>query len=123
MDKYNRRAVFAMICCAVFVLSLILSMQASSRMVAVLALSFALAFGSPANPAVFTMIQNVIDKEQIASATGFLNGFSYIFASIAPVGMGALYTMTGTLKAGFFGLSGIIIIAFLLCIPLVKQKI
>ena len=123
MDKYNRRAIFSMICCAMFAVTLMIAMTTESRIVAVAVLSLALAFGSIVTPASVAMVQNITDQKQVASASGFLTGIAYVFASITPYGMGLLYNITGTLKSGFIGLSALIIIGFLLCIPLVRQRL
>lgn len=123
MDKFNRRALFTLICCAIFALSLGVAMTTESRMVAVAVLSLSLAFGAPVSPAVFTMVQNITNKNQVAAATGVLNGVGYVFASISPMGMGILADMTGSLRSGFVGLGVASAIAFLLCIPLVRQRL
>lgn len=123
MDKLNRRALIVLLCLACFAGSLALAMTAESRMVAVAVLSLALAFAAVTVPAAFVMIQNVTSQNQVAMATGAMNGVSYVFASIAPYGMGLLYDWTGTLKSGFFGLSGMVVVAFFLCIPLVRKRL
>lgn len=123
MDKYNRRALFLLLCLAICTGSLALAMTAGSRMAAVAVLSLAYAFGAISVPATFAMVQNVTAQNQVATATGAMNGVAYVFASIAPYGMGFLYDLTGTLKSGFFGLSAIMVIAFFLCIPLVRQRL
>ena len=123
MDKFNRRAVFVLICLVICASSLVVAMTTESRMVAVAVLSLALAFSSVVTPAAFAMVQNLTSQNQVATATGALNGVSYVVASIAPYGMGLLYDMTGTLKSGFLGLSVLVVAAFFLCIPLVRQRL
>lgn len=123
MDKYNRRAIFILVCLIIYAGSLAAAMTAESRMAAVAILTLALGFGSVATPTCFTILQNLIDKKQIASATGIMNGISYTFASITPYGMGFLYDVTGTLKSGFFGLSAMVAIAIILSIPFVRQRL
>jgi sugar phosphate permease len=123
MDKLNRRALIVLICVAFFAASLVIAMVTGSRMLAVAVLSLALAFAAVTVPAAFVMVQNITTQNQVATATGTMNGVSYVFASIAPYGMGFLYDWTGTLKSGFLGLSALVVVAFFLCIPLVRQRL
>jgi sugar phosphate permease len=123
MDKLNRRALIILLCLAFFAASLTIAMTTQSRMLAVAVLSLALAFAAVTVPAAFVIVQNITTQNQVATATGTMNGVSYVFASIAPYGMGFLYDWTGTLKSGFYGLSGMVVIAFFLCIPLVRKRL
>jgi sugar phosphate permease len=123
MDKLNRRALIVLICLAFFAAALVIAMNTGSRMFAVAVLSLALAFIAVTVPAAFVMVQNITTQNQVATATGMMNGVSYVFASIAPYGMGFLYDWTGTLKSGFLGLSAMVVVAFFLCIPLVRQRL
>ncbi len=123
MDKFDRRALFILICLAIFAATLVIAMTTDNRMVAVGALSLALASAAVTVPAFFIMIQNVSTQNQVTTNTGAMNGLSYTFASIAPYGMGFLYNWTGTLKSGFFGLSAMVILAFFLCIPLARKRL
>jgi cyanate permease len=123
MDKLNRRAVFALVCLLVYGVALVIAMTTGSRMVAVGVLSLALASCSVASPVAFVLVQNITTPSQVATATGALNGVSYVIASIAPYGMGLLYNWTGTLKSGFLGLSAMVIVGVFFCIPLVRQRL
>jgi len=123
LDKLNRRALIVLICLAFFAAALVIAMNTGSRMFAVAVLSLALAFVAVTVPAAFVMLQDVTSQNQVATATGAMNEVSYVFASIAPYGMGFLYDWTGTLKSGFLGLSALVVVAFFLCIPLVRQRL
>jgi sugar phosphate permease len=123
MDKLNRRALFTMICAITYSVALSAAMFTESRTVAVIVLSLALAAGAIIPPACWAMVQNVTSRTQVATATGFLNGIAYVFASLIPMGMGSLYNITGTLKTGFYALGGLAVIAFLFSIPLARRRL
>jgi sugar phosphate permease len=123
MDKLNRRALFTMICAIIYSVALSSAMFTESRMVAVAVLSLALAAGAIIPPACWAMVQNVTGRGQVATATGFLNGIAYVFASLIPMGMGSLYNLTGTLKTGFYALGALAIVAFLFSIPLARKRL
>jgi sugar phosphate permease len=123
MDKLNRRALFTMIAAIIYSATLMTAMFTESRIIAVTVLSLALAAGAIIPPACWAMVQNVTGRNQVASATGFLNGIAYVFASLIPMGMGSLYDMTGTLKTGFYALAALAIIAFLTSIPLARRRL
>ena len=123
MDKLNRRALFTMICAITYSVALSSAMFTESRMVAVIVLSLALAAGAIIPPACWAMVQNVTSRTQVATATGFLNGIAYVFASLVPMGMGSLYSLTGTLKTGFYALGALALVAFLVSIPLALKRL
>ncbi len=123
MDKLNRRALFTMICAIIYSIALSTAMFTESRMIAVIVISLAMAAGAVIPPACWAMVQNVTSRTQVATATGFLNGIAYVFASVIPVGMGSLYNMTGTLKAGFYALGCLALVAFVLSIPLALRRL
>jgi sugar phosphate permease len=123
MDKFNRRAIFTMISAIICSVAFFTAMFTGSRMVAVAVIALAMAAASIIPPACFAIVQNVTSRTQVASATGFLNGAAYVFASLIPMAMGSLYNMTGTLKTGFYGLGGLVIVAFLLSIPLARRRL
>jgi sugar phosphate permease len=123
MDKYNRRSLFTLLGCLIFAVLTGSAMRIGSPLGAVAVLSLALAALFPGIPGLFTILQNVISKEQVATATGFFNGISYVLASLTPYIIGVLYNLTGSLRAGFYFLAAVSVLAFLLCIPLVRQRL
>jgi len=123
MDRYNRRALFALLGSLAYPGLVGLAMRVGSPLAAVAVLSLAYAAGTWYVPALFTMLQNVTSKEQVATATGFFNGFAYVFASLTPYAIGLLYNLTGSLKTGFYFLASLSVLAFLLCIPLVRKRL
>jgi cyanate permease len=123
MDRLNARAPFAVVGCLGFGICLFAAMNVSDPTWAVVIFCLATAFFTPATPALFTMLQNTIKSTEIANATGFFNGISYIFASAFPFLMGALYSSTGNLKNGFYLLVLITILAILMGIPLMKRHL
>ena len=123
MDRYNRRALFTFLGSVIFAMLIIVAMRVASPLAALTVLSLAFAAGGPRVPALFTMLQNVTSKDQVATATGFFNGFAYVFASLTPYTIGVLYNLTGSLKAGFYFLAALSVLAFLLCIPLVRRRL
>jgi len=122
MDKYNRRAVFTFWGSAIFVLLTVLAMRVGSPLGAVAVLSLAYAAHGLRVPALWTILQNVTKKEQVATATGFFNGFAYVLASLTPYGVGLCFNFTGSLKTGFYFLALLSVLGFLVCIPLVRQR-
>ncbi len=123
MDRYNRRALFTFLGSVIFAALIGVAMVVRSPLAAIAVLSLAYAAGGPRVPALFTMLQNVTSKEQVATATGFFNGIAYVLASLTPYAIGVLYNLTGSLKAGFYFLALLSVLAFLLCIPLVRQRL
>ncbi len=123
MDRLNRRSLFTCLGCVMFALLTVCAMRVSSPVAAVVVLSLALAAVFPGIPALFTVLQNVIGREQVATATGFFNGISYVLASLTPYVIGVLYNLTGSLKTGFYFLASVSVLGFLLCIPLVRQRL
>ena len=123
MDRYNRRALFTFLGSVIFAMLVVVAMRVASPLAALAVLSLAYAAGGPRVPALFTMLQNVTSKEQVATATGFFNGIAYVFASLTPYAIGVLYNLTGSLKTGFYFLAALSVLAFLLCIPLVRQRL
>jgi sugar phosphate permease len=123
MDRYNRRALFTFLGSVIFAMLVVVAMRVASPLAALAVLSLAYAAGGPRVPALFTMLQNVTSREQVATATGFFNGIAYIFASLTPYAIGVLYNLTGSLKTGFYFLAALSVLAFLLCIPLVRQRL
>lgn len=123
MDKINRRALFTFIGCFGFAVLLFLAMNAGSATSAVAILTLAMAVVCPVHPALFTILQNVMSKKELATSIGFFNGFSYVFASAVPYAMGALYNSTGSLTSGFYFIGILAIIGVLASIPLVKRQL
>jgi sugar phosphate permease len=123
MDRYNRRALFTFLGSVVFALLLGAAMRIGSPLTAVVVLSVAYAASGVRVPPLWTMLQNVTTKEQVATATGVFNGVAYVLASLTPYGIGVLYNMTGSLKTGFYFLAVLSIMACLLCIPLVRRRL
>lgn len=123
MDKYNRRALFTFWGSVIFVLLTGLAMRVASPVAAITVLSLAYAAHGLRIPGLWTILQNVTSKEQVATATGFFNGFAYILASLTPYGIGVIYNLTGSLKTGFYFLAFLSVLGFLVCIPLMRQRL
>ncbi len=123
MDKLNRRALFTLWGYVVFILLIGLAMWVGSPLAAVAVLSLAYAAHGLRVPALWTILQNVTSKEEVATATGFFNGFAYVLASLTPYGVGVCYNLTGSLKTGFYFLAITSILGLLACIPLVRHRL
>lgn len=123
MDKFNSRASFVMVGCVGFAILLFVAMYATTPVTCVVLLCFAQIFLSPAIVGVWTVLQNVTKSTEVANATGVFNGVAYVFASVFPYAMGALYSFTGNLKNGFFLLASIMALAVVASVPLIKRRL
>jgi cyanate permease len=68
------------------------------------------------------MVQNHTEPNEVANATGFLNGVGYAGSAFFPFFMGVLFTYTKDLTSGFYLLCSLVIIAIIVGIPLIKNK-
>jgi sugar phosphate permease len=123
MDKLNLRSPFVIILALGVAISIICAMMVKNSYGVVLIFCITMALAAPTNPALFSMLQNSVKPNQISLATGFFNGFSYAFAAIAPILMGAMYNATGSLHSGFYFMSAAAVIGALVTIPLLKKRL
>jgi len=123
MDKFNSRATFVMVGCFGFAILLFVAMYATTPATCVALLCLAQVFLSPAIVGVWTVLQNVTKPTEVANATGVFNGVAYVFASVFPYAMGALYSFTGNLQNGFFLLAALMAVAVVASIPLIKRRL
>jgi sugar phosphate permease len=123
MDKLNSRATFVMVGCLGFAVLVFVAMYASTPATCVALLCLAQVFLSPAIVGIWTVLQNVTKSTEVANATGVFNGVAYVFASVFPYAMGALYSYTGNLRNGFFLLGSLMAIAILASLPLIKRRL
>lgn len=123
MDKFNSRATFVMFGCLGFAILLFVAMNATAPTTCVTLLCLAQVFLSPAIVGIWTVLQNVTKPTEVANATGVFNGSAYVFASVFPYGMGALYTFTGNLRNGFLLLVSLMAVAVLASIPLIRRRL
>ncbi|WP_281241519.1 MFS transporter [Sporomusa acidovorans] len=123
MDKTNARATFSVAGCLGFAITLFMAMSVTDPVIAVAVLCLANVFIMPVFPAVFTIVQNITKPTEVANATGVFNGCAYVFASIFPYAMGALYSSTGNMQNGFYLLASVFALAVLAGIPLVKNRL
>jgi len=123
MDKFNSRATFVMVGCVGFAILLFAAMNATTPTTCVTLLCLAQVFLSPATVGMWTVLQNVTKPTEVANATGVFNGVAYVFASVFPYAMGALYTFTGNLRNGFLLLASLMAVAVLANIPLMRRRL
>jgi hypothetical protein len=102
IDKYNARSQFAFGSIVVFTVCFALTLVFRSSVAVVACICIAMAGISIASGSSTNTMQNTMASDEVATAVGFYTGFAYIVSSIFPYAMGALYTMTGTLDAGFY---------------------
>jgi sugar phosphate permease len=123
MDKFNSRATFVTIGCLGFAILLFVAMYAESRTACIILLCLAQVCLTTGMVGVWTVLQNVTKSTEVANATGFFNGTAYMVASVFPYAMGALYSFTGNLRNGFFLLVGMMLLAAIAGIPLMKRRL
>jgi sugar phosphate permease len=123
MDRFNRRAAFVLISFLGFMGALYATTATTSAVVAVAAICFAYAFISISTVAIWTMLQNTVQSNQVASATGVLNGTAYVFAAFVPYIIGVLYNATSSLNAGFFFLIALMAVAVVASYPLCLRRL
>lgn len=123
MDKFNRRAVFVMICCLGFGASLFAAMVVANPAMVVAVFCVALLFEMPIAPGLWAIVQNITSPAEVANATGVLNGVGYVGAAVFPYAMGAIYTATGYLAGGFYLLGFVILIGVVAGIPMVRARL
>lgn len=123
MDRLNRRAAFVLLSFLGFIAALYVTIVTTSSIVAVVAICFAYSFISVSTVAIWTMLQNLVQSNQVASATGVLNGTAYVFAAFVPYIIGVLYNATSSLSAGFYFLIALMAMSIVAAYPLCKQHL
>ncbi len=123
MDKFNKRAPFLTFSFLGFVVFFYLTTVLKNTSAAFSSMTLGFSILSLTTPAIFTIMQNIVKRNQIATATGFLNGFAYICSSAVPFLMGVLYNKTGTLNSGLLLLVGLTVVGLVSTISLVKQRL
>ena len=121
MDKLNTRATFAAACTVGLTAMLYLTTVVTSSVAALATISLALSFISVATVSLYVVLQNIIEPNEVATATGFFTAIAYSFSSIFPYLMGAIYNTTGTLTGGFYLLVSLGIVSIAASIPLWKR--
>ncbi len=123
MDKMNSRAVFTTIGTAGVTVMLYLTTVATDSVTSIAAICLALSCSSVATVSIYVMLQNIIEPNEVATATGFLTAFGYTFASLFPYLMGAIYNTTGKFTFSFYLLVSLGMISIGASIPLCKRRL
>ncbi len=123
MDKFNSRSTYTLISCVCMSAFIFIVTTCKISALALAFISLALACVNIANSSLFTILQNGMNASEVATAVGFFTAVAYIWSSIFPYVMGAIYTKTNSFTIGFYVLGACGVVSIIASIPLFKRRL
>ncbi|MFC5592047.1 MFS transporter [Sporosarcina soli] len=123
IDRMGRNApvitISALLCGA----AVFFGINAENNLLAALLIAFAVGVLSMQIPAIFTLLQSLVPRNTISSATGTLNGIAVLFGALAPVLIGVSINLTGNFNSALYLLMGIVLLGAVFSGILATQKL
>lgn len=109
IDRSGRSATVIMVSAALCALALYLGVHLDNRYMASLSIAIGIGMSSMQIPAVFTLLQGLVQAQAISSAAGVLNGVAVGFGALSPVLIGLSSRLSGGFDAAFYLMIGTVL--------------